>query len=228
MSGAASSTLQRLKALVVSLLGRDRANRISAPYHDWRARRRTLRHLAGLPAADLRIHVGCGLRPLPGWVNLDRARAPHVDVVWDLRRGLPFGTGSAGAVFAEHVIEHVSKEEGRAFLVECHRVLQGGGVVRLSTPDTGRYLQSYVADGAFLRDPRFDAPVETPLDRINTLMRGHGHLWCYDYPALELLVRQAGFCEIVQSEFGESLHPSMSGVDCPERAFESLYVEARK
>ncbi len=228
MNGPAASTFRRLKAFVVSLLGRDRANRISAPYHDFWARRRTLRYLACLPRADLCIHVGCGHRPLAGWVNLDRARATHVDVVWDLRRGLPLETASASAIFAEHVIEHLTREEGRAFLIECHRVLQNGGVVRLSTPDAGRYLQSYASDGAFLRDPRFGVPAETLLERINTLIRGHGHLWCYDYPSVELLMRGAGFSEILRSEFGDSLHPRMRGLDSPERAFESLYAEARK
>ena len=125
--------LQNLKRAVVRLLGRETANRIAAPYHDWRARGRTRRTLLALPAKDLRINIGCGSRPLPGWVNLDAARGDKIDVVWDLRRGLPFPDSSCSAVFSEHFIEHVTKEDAARFLSECYRVLKAGGVLRVST-----------------------------------------------------------------------------------------------
>src|SRR5438552_16926504 len=97
--------VRALKRLVVSVIGRERANRVSAPYHDWLARRRTRALLRALPASGLLVNLGCGTRPLSGWVNVDRARSPVVDVVGDLTLGLPFAAGSCSAVFAEHVIE---------------------------------------------------------------------------------------------------------------------------
>ncbi len=221
--------VKTLKRLVVGVIGRERANRVSAPYHDWQARRRTRAFLASLPASGLLVNLGCGLRPLPGWVNVDCARSPLVDVVWDITRGLPFASGSCAAIFTEHVIEHVSRTDGARLAQECHRVLQPGGVLRASTPDAGRYLRSYVGDGAFLRDPRFAKAIETPLDRINIMMRQDGlHLWAYDAESLRRLLDQAGFSRTVEQSFGESLHAKMRGIDEPERAFESLYVEGVK
>src|SRR5262245_38757124 len=115
-----------LKRFVVQILGRERANQIAAPYHDWQASRRTQRKLAGLPPKDLRINFGCGPRTLDGWINLDSARGEKIDVVWDLRRGLPFPDDSATAMFGEHVIEHIPKDDVEVLLRECHRVLQPG------------------------------------------------------------------------------------------------------
>ena len=218
-----------LKRAIVRLLSRERANRLSAPYYDWRARLKTRAHLAGLPREGLLINLGCGPVPLAGWVNVDIARAPHVDVVWDLRRGLPFADSSCSAVFSEHVIEHLSRDDAGRLLHECHRVLQTGGVLRLSTPDAGRFLRSYAGDGEFLRHPGFTRPAETPLDRINHMMREDGqHLWVYDSPSLLLLLKRAGFAPSVEQDFGVSLHPRMQNVDTPERAFESFYVEGVK
>jgi predicted SAM-dependent methyltransferase len=173
--------------------------------------------------------LGCGAAAMEGWVNVDIARGPHVDVVWDLRRGLPFKDESCSAIFSEHVIEHISKDAASKLLGECRRVLQRGGVLRLSTPDAGRFLCSYAGDREFLRHPEFPRPAETPLDRINMMMREDGqHLWVYDSESLILLLRRAGFKSCVEQQFGVSQHPRMQNIDTPSRAFESFYVEAVK
>jgi predicted SAM-dependent methyltransferase len=221
------SGLGAAKRAVVGLIGRARANRWSAPYHDWAARRRTRLALAGLPARGLCVNLGCGHRPLAGFVNVDAARGPAVDVVWDLRQGLPFPGGSCTAIFCEHVIEHIPRESAPALLAECRRALEPGGVLRLSTPDAERYLRSYAGDGEFLRDPRFTEPSDTPLDRVNRMMREGGqHLWVYDEASLRLLLERSGFKTVVRQASGQSLHPRLAHLDAEERAFESLYVEA--
>jgi predicted SAM-dependent methyltransferase len=218
-----------IKRVIVSILGRDTANKVSAPYHDWRARRRSARALASLPAKDLCVNFGCGPNTLRGWVNLDVARGDDIDIIWDLRRGLPFPDESCTALFGEHVIEHVPKEDGEKLLRECYRVLQPGGVLRLSTPDAERFIRSYAGDGEFLRHPAFPDTFETPLDRINQMMREYEqHLWAYDADSLSLTLRKAGFSRVIEQQFGQSAHPRMQHIDSEGRAFESLYVEGVK
>jgi predicted SAM-dependent methyltransferase len=164
-----------------------------------------------------------------GWVNVDIARGEQVDVVWDLRQGLPFADASCAAIFCEHVIEHLSKEDGENLLRECFRILQGQGVLRLSTPDAEKFLRSYVNDDGFLQHVEFASAIETPLDRINQMMREGGqHLWIYDLDSLQTVLRKIGFASIIKQTCGESLHPEMKKKDSPLRAFESLYVEALK
>src|SRR2546423_9180715 len=86
--------LQWLKRSVVGIIGRERANKITRPYHDQQASRRTNEFLASLPKSDLLVNLGCGYRPMEGWINVDRARGTEVQVVWDLTRGLPFRDAS--------------------------------------------------------------------------------------------------------------------------------------
>jgi predicted SAM-dependent methyltransferase len=218
-----------LKNAVVGVLGRERANAVVNPYHDWRAAARSRRVLAQLPQQGLRLHIGCGTNHLEGWVNLDGARSEGVDVVWDLRNGLPFADNGATAIFGEHLIEHLPPEAAAELARECLRVLEPGGVLRLSAPDAERFLRSYAGDRQFLRHPDFPQTVETPLERINIMMRQQGqHLWAYDTESLSLLLQKAGFTRATGQAFGVSAHPQMQNLDSPARAFESLYVEGVK
>ena len=229
MEPSNDSPLQSLKRAAVSVLGRDRANRITAPFYDRSAQRRTMKLLEKLPAQDLCVNIGCGPKALDGWINLDAARAPHIDVVWDLRHGLPFPDESCSAIFGEHVIEHIPRADAVKLIAECRRALQPGGVLRVSTPDAGRFLSSYCGDQKFLHDPRFPEPAETAMDRVNMMMREHGtHLWVYDAESLKVLLGKAGFTRVTQQEFHRSSHPRMQEIDSPEREFESLYIEASK
>ena len=224
-----NNPIQFLKRFVVGIIGRERANKITAPYHDWRARQRTARFLTGLAKSDLCVNLGCGYRPMKGWINVDRARGPDVQVVWDLARGLPFPDSSCSAIFSEHLIEHVSKEDAARLLSECHRVLQNGGVLRLSTPDAELFLRSYADDRKFLAHAEFSQPIDTAVDRVNYMMREYGqHLWSYDEELLTLMLKRARFNTVIRQHFGASRHPRMNNTDFKDRAFESLYVEAIK
>lgn len=221
--------LNWLKRSLVRVIGRERANRLSGPYHDWRAHKRTQHFLANLSQQSLCVNLGCGYRPMKDWINVDQARGPKIQVVWDLRRGLPFRNESCSAIFSEHLIEHVPREDASRLLAECYRVLANGGVLRLSTPDAGRYLRSYAGDQKFLHDPSFGSETEAPMDRVNQMMREYGqHLWVYDAESLTRALNSAGFSRIVEQKFAHSLLPKMQGIDSEARAFESLYVEAVK
>lgn len=221
--------LQWLKRSVVGIIGRDRANKIAAPYHDRKARRRTMDFIANLPQESLCVNLGCGYRPMKGWVNVDRARSPEIQVVWNLTEGLPFPDSSCSAVFSEHFIEHISKEAAAQFLSECYRVLKTGGVLRISTPDAELFLRSYAGDREFLTQSSFSQEIDTPVDRVNFMMREYGqHLWSYDEELLTLMLKRAGFDQVIRQSFGLSVHPRMNDIDFKDREFESLYLEAIK
>ena len=81
----------------------------------------------------LRLNLGCGSRPVDGWVNVDRHAGPGVDVVHDLDvHPWPWPDGSAVVVRADHVIEHVGDVFG--FMREAARVLAPRGVLELRYP----------------------------------------------------------------------------------------------
>lgn len=86
-------------------------------------------------AAPVRLHLGCGTNPLPGWINADTVpRAPGVVTDIDATH-LPFADASVDAVLAEHVFEHFSFQEEGEVWPEMARVLRPGGVLTVEVPD---------------------------------------------------------------------------------------------
>lgn len=107
--------------------------------------RASLSQLDAAEAPALRLHIGCGPKVLPGWVNMDRtARAEGVITDIDLT-ALPFDDGTVDEILAEHVFEHFTfHEEGRVWS-ECVRVLRAGGTMTIEVPDFEWACQTFLA-----------------------------------------------------------------------------------
>ncbi len=96
--------------------------------------------------ADMvRLHLGCGWNLLTGWINIDLVGG-KTDLVWDLRKPLPFAPESVDAVFLEHVFEHMTYSETLTVLGHLKSSLKPGGVLRVGVPDAGMYATWYASD----------------------------------------------------------------------------------
>jgi SAM-dependent methyltransferase len=81
----------------------------------------------------LSLNLGCGSDRLDGFVNVDIAALPEVDVVHDLDvLPWPWKDGSVQQILAQDVFEHVANPIG--FMTESHRVLEPGGLLTLKSP----------------------------------------------------------------------------------------------
>ena len=75
------------------------------------------------------------LRAVQRKLGLVRLDWPSGLFVHDLRKPFPWPDASARCVYSSHTLEHLDREQGRAFLAECARVLAPGGVLRIVVPD---------------------------------------------------------------------------------------------
>ena len=90
------------------------------------------------------LNLGCGHRFHRDWVNIDfYPIAPDV-IVHNLLEKLPFADHSFEAVYHSHVLEHFSKEDGKSFIKECHRVLKPNGIIRVVVPDLEQIVKLYL------------------------------------------------------------------------------------
>jgi SAM-dependent methyltransferase len=88
-----------------------------------------------LQLAAGRLHLGCGLVRLPGWVNADLHATPATDLTFDAQLRWPFADASLTCVFASHVLEHLVL--WRPFFAEAWRCLGDGGSLLLRLPYGG-------------------------------------------------------------------------------------------
>lgn len=94
-------------------------------------------------STGLRLNLGCGLAAdlSEMVVNVDALDLPGVDMVWDLDdHPWPWDDATFVEIHAIQVFEHVADPVG--FMVDCHRVLEPGGLLLLTTPH-------YQSDNAF-------------------------------------------------------------------------------
>lgn len=101
-------------------------------------------------ASRRKLHLGCGRRCIPGFFHIDILPAPHVDLVGPVERLTGFSDASVDLIYASHVLEHFSRKQYREVLIEWHRVLAPGGVLRLAVPDFAACARLYYEQG--LRD----------------------------------------------------------------------------
>lgn len=154
------------------------------------------------------LNVGCGKVRFDGWVNLDENSAlDTVDLVWDLRRGLPVPDGSCRFVYCEHLLEHLTAEQGLSFLRECRRALNRDGVLRVAMPSLDVILERAVSDN--WRDQDWltwskHGKVKTRAEMINVAFRNWGHQYLYDREELHRRLAEAGFSRVVDCALGES------------------------
>jgi SAM-dependent methyltransferase len=175
-----------------------------------------------------RLNWGSGREGAPGWINSDRRAGPGIDLVCDIRDGLPLGDESLDYATSVHALQEVAYEELVPVLEELRRVLKPGGTLRLILPDLDKAIQAYLrSDPGYFLVP--DEVAQGLGGKLITHVLWYGHsrvLFTHDF--IEELLVKAGFRLVVRCRPREtsSRHPEIVALDNRER--ESLFVEGVK
>ena len=148
----------------------------------------------------VRLHLGCGLVHRPDWLNIDRYGTAAADLLADAVL-LPFPDGSAGAVEALQLIEHLGYVGALYGLHEWARVLVPGGSLRVETPDRAATLRAALSDetGEAARPWLF-----------GTEQRGLSHRYLFSGDELAQMAAGAGFEAVtVKNVTTQPAHPTL-------------------
>lgn len=146
------------------------------------------------------LQVGCGPFACAGWLNSDLLDNPGRDLFVDITRPLEFPDGSLDVIYAAEVIEHVKEESALKFFAEAHRVLNGRGTLRLTTPDLAEICRLYLGEhpGASIEQfgKVWKGGAYTAERWTNAQFRAHGHQFIWSFEYLTKALRAAGFGEV--------------------------------
>jgi predicted SAM-dependent methyltransferase len=180
------------------------------------------------PTGVRRLNWGCGEWAEPGWLNSDVKDGPGIDIVADVRAGLPLETDSIDYVASIHALPEVPYPELVPVLAELRRVLKPGGVLRLALPDLERGIAAYQrGDADYFHVPDEDA--RSVGAKFVTQMIWYGYsrsLFVYDF--IEELLEEAGFAQVSRCDYRQTASPWPDIVTLDNRERESLFVEAVK
>jgi predicted SAM-dependent methyltransferase len=187
-----------------------------------------------------KLNLGAAGNCVPGWLNVDlhpNFRATHLDAT----RRWPFEDDTFYAMLCEHMIEHVTKENGKHILAEAFRTLKPGKYFRVITPDLNWFASRIIAPGddneirylGFL-DHFFERSGTTWCDAINLTFYEHGHRYIWSSEELSEELTRAGFVDLVlgrATEWTQTVFKDVEGhtkISGDLNAVEAFAIEARK
>lgn len=95
---------------------------------------------------EIKLHLGCGGKHIPGYINIDIQPDPAVDLVSDIRI-LPFEDGSVDFIYSCTNIEHFGRREWRDLLKHWFNKLKPGATLRITTADFRSVCERYLEKG---------------------------------------------------------------------------------
>jgi predicted SAM-dependent methyltransferase len=194
-----------------------------------------------------KIQIGAGDSNPAGWLNTD-IEPVEGQAYLDATKRMPFADGTIYYIFGEHVIEHLTYEEGQEFLKESHRVLAPGGKVRMVTPNLLQFVAMFEQQQTAEQKQILDNYVPRKLDFhfwpqsadpmcfiLNNEMRSWGHQFVYTPNMLRSSFEKAGFTQIRQYHAGETDDPALKDLEIRPRgaykdvnAYEAMAFEATR
>lgn len=136
------------------------------------------------------VHIGCGSKNSPEFINVDARPFPHVHIITDNITTIPdFRNATVDMVYMCHILEHIKQDNLKKVLLEMKRILKKGGVLRLSVPDFDRIIEIYNGSGNDINAIR------------HPLMGGQNHEYNIHYSVfncryLSVLLKEVGFEKI--------------------------------
>jgi predicted SAM-dependent methyltransferase len=167
------------------------------------------------------IEFGSGGHYLPGWLHTDLDATAHV-VPLDVTRAFPIDDRTFDYVYSEHMLEHITFEQGRAMIRECFRIMKAGATIRIVTPSIGFLIRLFARDRSELEDKYIEwatekfvpsAPLPLPSFVFNNFVRQWGHQFIYDRATLRFVLNEAGFVDIKECRIGHSDHAKLRDLE---------------
>ena len=177
---------------------------------------------------EIKLHLGCGEKFIPGFLHLDTRKFSHVDYVTSVDKLDMFRNDSVDLIYACHLLEHFKRNDTEKVLKEWYRVLKPGGILRIAVPDFEKLVEVYLKykDLKLILGPligRQDYPENI-------------HYRIFDFATLSEILKNVGFKEVYRYDWRKTIHKDYDDysqayiphMDKEHGILISLNIEAKK
>lgn len=146
-----------------------------------------------------KLHVGSGQNIMNNWLNCDIGPLSKDVIFTDVSKRFPFDDNFFDYIYSEHMIEHITFEEGLFMLKECFRILKPGGRIRITTPDLNTLIDILKNHESKYDDYiewsfKYNSLVGKNSDEVfNNFMHNWGHKFIYTKNFLKINMEKIGF-----------------------------------
>lgn len=137
----------------------------------------------------MKLNLGCGRYPLDGFENLNEAEYAWAAgaTPWRAQDGLPHGDGTVDAITVSHLLMYLPLADWALLFAEAFRVLQPGGVIRITEDDTAHPASSRqgVQPGACTATSLAVVEAHLAAAGFETMPCGPGGTWYRDRSLLQ-------------------------------------------
>jgi len=146
----------------------------------------------------IKLHLGCGNKKIPGYINIDMINADAVDAITDIRFLHDYKKNSVDVIYACHVLEHISRLEYKNVLARWREILKPGGILRISIPDLKKWFLYC------LKVNNFRLMLGAPYGQQNNDFNLHRMGWTEQTIKEDLL--EIGFSEVINYDWNKTEH----------------------
>lgn len=173
-----------------------------------------------------RLNWGCGSQPAPGWLNSDRLAGDGIQLVCDIRDGLPLADASMDCAVAMHALQDLAWHEIPHAASELRRVLRPKSPLRIGVPDLDRAIDAYRRnDARYFYIPDVDAR-DCGAKLIAQIVWYGSVRTPFTFGYAREVLQSAGFRDVRRCAFGETASGRDDIVALDNRPRETLFIEA--
>ena len=94
-------------------------------------------------STEIKLHLGCGERYLPGYIHIDINNFDHIDFISSVNNLSMYEDDTVDEIYASHLLEYFDIHESQDVLAEWKRVLKINGRLRLAVPNFSKLVEVY-------------------------------------------------------------------------------------
>lgn len=91
-----------------------------------------------------KLHIGCHYSRKEGYIAVDCDPEVKPDILADAESLPMFEDGSIDEAYCSHMLEHLRRDKIERTLIEWHRILKPGGILKIAVPDTIVLMGLYI------------------------------------------------------------------------------------